>query len=103
VKRNGLMPLLRQGYPITSFYHYACPYLAVLRELDRLLRGSLSQMVRAAHSLGEISHYVDKLAEPWCSSVFYETALSFMWLEKDSERTGERQCKLLLLLRPLEP
>jgi hypothetical protein len=48
-----------------TFYPHMCPYLAVLRELDRLLSGCLTPMVRAAHSLGEISHYVDKFAEPW--------------------------------------
>jgi hypothetical protein len=64
--------------PIPHFYPHVCPYLAALRELDRPLSGSLTQMVRAAHSLGEISHYVDKPAEPWYSSVFYEHALSFV-------------------------
>lgn len=29
-------------------------------------------MARAAHSLGEISHYVAELTKAWCSTVFYE-------------------------------
>lgn len=67
-----------------------CPYLAVLLELDRLSSGSLIQMARAAHSLGEISHYVDKLTEAWYSTVFYEQTLSLCGTERaERAKRGE--------------
>jgi hypothetical protein len=59
--------------PLTDpFLFRVCLYLAVILELDRLSSSSLIQMARAAHSLGEISHYVNEPAEPRRSTVFYE-------------------------------